>query len=368
MILILMLITFALTFLSIIAFIKLAPKLGFIDMPNERSMHVKPVPRGAGICFVVSALSVSLISILFDLNQLQQYYYVYIAIAIVFLAGYVDDQKGLSPKIKFLFIIAAILLLALNGLYIKSLGVYLGQELTLPIYIAIPFTIFAMAGFTNALNLTDGLDGLAGMISLVMLGAFLWIGYVYKDELMIMLSSIFMAGVAAFLLFNWNPAKVFMGDSGSLTLGFVIAILAVRAMEFIAPTAVLFIVVLPVLDTFIVMTRRIQRGRSPFSADKTHMHHILYKRYEDIKYTVILLIYIQIAFTIIGVQLRNADNFLSLILFGILFFIFLNLFDQRIKRRQPEKRRGRFSFRRFKKSIGEKEENPKTTTPPGQSP
>ncbi|BDY13587.1 glycosyltransferase family 4 protein [Hydrogenimonas cancrithermarum] len=338
MIFVLMLVTFVATILCIAVFIKSAPRLGFIDAPNERSMHTSPIPRGAGICFVGVSLVISLVALLWNINHLQQYYYVYAAVAIVFAAGLLDDRKGLSPKLKFLFIILAIMLLCVNDLYIKTLGNYMGFKIDLPLYIAVPFTIFAMAGFTNALNLTDGLDGLAGMISMVMMGAFLWIGYVNHDELMIMLSSVFMAAVAAFLIFNWHPAKVFMGDSGSLTLGFVISILAVRAMEFIEPTAVLFIVVLPVLDTFIVMTRRIQRGLSPFSADKTHMHHILYNRYEDVPYTTILLVYIQIAFTIIGVQLRHSDNFLSLILFGILFFIFLNLFDQRIKRRKKVKR------------------------------
>ncbi|WP_353663203.1 MraY family glycosyltransferase [Hydrogenimonas sp. SS33] len=302
-------------------------------------MHTNPIPRGAGLCFGGIALTVSLISVFADLNHLQRYVFVYTAVAVVFAAGFIDDRYTVSHKLKFLFIIAAASLVAFYGIDIDSLGHFLGYEITLPAIVAIPFTIFAITGFTNALNLTDGLDGLAGMISLVMMGAFLWIGYVNHDELMVMLSSIFMAATAAFLLFNWYPAKVFMGDSGSLTLGFVIAVLAVRATHFIEPTAVLFIVVLPVLDTFIVMTRRIQRGLSPFAADKTHMHHILYNRYEDVAYTTILLVYIQIAFTIIGVQLRHSDGFLSLILFGILFFIMLNLFDQRIKRRPKQKKR-----------------------------
>ncbi|BBG65191.1 undecaprenyl-phosphate N-acetylglucosaminyl 1-phosphate transferase [Hydrogenimonas sp.] len=341
MIFILMLITFTITLVCTILFIKNAEKIGMVDIPNERSMHKTPIPRGAGVCFVTALLLVSFTAVVFDLNRLQEYYYVYVAIAIVFVAGLLDDYAGLPPKKKFFFIITAALLLCVKGIYIKSLGHYIGYEIDLPLLIAVPFTVFAITGFTNALNLTDGLDGLAGTISMVMLGAFFWIGYSNRDELMIMLSAVTMAGVAAFLIFNWHPARVFMGDSGSLTLGFIVAVLAIRAMEFIEPMAVLFIVVLPVLDTFIVMVRRKQRGLSIFSADKTHMHHILYKRYEDIPYTVILLVYIQIAFTIIGVQLRHSDNFMSLILFGILFFIMLNLFDQRIKRRKKEKRKRR---------------------------
>ncbi|MEA3419937.1 MAG: MraY family glycosyltransferase [Campylobacterota bacterium] len=297
-------------------------------------MHTDPIPRGGGICFVGSTLIISFLAVLFDYRQLTQYYYIYIAIAIVFLTGMYDDKNGISPKAKFLFILLASILLFANGIYIKSLGTFLGQGISLPLLFAIPFTAFAIVGFTNALNLIDGLDGLAGTITVIILGAFLWIGYAYHDYLMILLSSLFMASITAFLFFNWNPAKVFMGDSGSLTLGFVVSILAIRATDHIEPTAVLFIVVLPVLDTFIVMTRRIQRGISPFSASKTHMHHILYSRYRDVKYTVIILLFIQIAFTIIGLQFRNSDGFLSLILFAILFFIFLNLFDERIRHRK----------------------------------
>ena len=345
----LMLITMILTFILLYFFIKYARKLGFIDTPNERSMHTDPVPRGGGICFAGATLTVSFLSILFDYQQLAQYYYVYIAIAIVFFTGIYDDKKGISPKIKFLFIILASILLIANGIYIKSLGTFLGQGVSLPLFLAVPFTVFAIVGFTNALNLIDGLDGLAGAITMIILGAFLWIGYAYHDYLMILLSSLFMASITAFLFFNWNPAKVFMGDSGSLTLGFVVSILAIRATDHIEPTAVLFIVVLPVLDTFIVMTRRIQRGISPFSASKTHMHHILYNRYKDVKYTVIILLFIQIAFTIIGLQFRNSDGFLSLILFAILFFVFLNLFDERIRHRKRVTNTGKRKKRRKEK-------------------
>jgi len=338
MILMLTIITFVITFISILLFIRLAPKLGFVDIPNERSMHTKPIPRGAGIAFVVSALFVLLILIIADYQQLSKYLYTYLAILIVFIAGAIDDKIGVSPKVKFIFIFLASLLLYSDGIVIERIGVYLGHEIFLPSLLIFPFTFFAIAGFTNALNLLDGLDGLAGTVSIIMMGAFMWIGYLHQDSLMIILSIVFIPALGAFLLFNWNPAKIFMGDSGSLTLGFVISILAVKATHYVAPTAVLFMLAIPVLDTFVVMTRRIQRGRSPFSADKNHMHHVLYNRYEDVKFTVIIIVYIQIAFTMIGYQLRDADDFLSLILFGILFFIFLNLLDQRKKRRKKEKK------------------------------
>jgi UDP-GlcNAc:undecaprenyl-phosphate GlcNAc-1-phosphate transferase len=248
----------------------------------------------------------------------------------------IDDKRGVTPKIKFLFIFFATCILYLNGVAVSSLGSYLGYEVTLPLILILPFTFFAIAGFTNAFNLLDGLDGLAGAVGLVMLGAFLAIGILHNDTLIITLSSLFVVAVFTFLLFNWHPAKIFMGDSGSLTLGFVISILSIQSLQYLTPAAVLFIIALPVLDTFIVMTRRIQRGISPFKADRNHMHHFLYKAKLDVKFTVILIVYVQIAFSIIGYQLNQTDNFLNLILFGILFYVFLNLLDQRIKHRHKD--------------------------------
>lgn len=322
--------TFFITVVLIFFLMRYAEKLGMMDIPNERSIHKKPMPRGAGIAFVSA---VFIVTLFFNFTHFIEYYYIYLAIFVVFVAGVLDDKIGVSPLLKFAFIFVATCILYLNDFHVASLGSYLGYEITLPVVLMLPFTFFAIAGFTNAFNLLDGLDGLAGGVSMVMLGAFLAIGILHNDMLIITLSSLFIVGVFTFLLFNWHPAKVFMGDSGSLTLGFVISILSIQSLAYLTPAAVLFIIALPILDTFIVMTRRIQRGRSPFKADRNHMHHFLYKVKMDVKFTVILIVYVQIAFSIIGYQLNQTDNFLNLMLFGILFYIFLNLLDQRIRYR-----------------------------------
>ncbi len=321
---------FLISLLGIIIFIKLANKIGLIDIPNERSVHTNPIPRGAGIAFVI-AVFIGLF--LFDLEYLKIYYYIYLAIAIVFIAGIWDDLKNISPKIKFIFIFFASLLLYVNDVAIYSLGTYVGYEVILPSWFVFPFTFFAIAGYTNALNLMDGLDALAALISIVICITFFAIGFEHNDELLMTLSSFFTVTLLAFLLFNWNPAKVFMGDSGSLSLGMVIAILAIQATQYITPASVLFIIALPILDTFIVMIRRIQRHTSPFHADKNHMHHFLFNVKGDIRYTVLILAMMQMVFSIIGHQVSQASDLLTLILFILLFYIYLNLFDQRLKRR-----------------------------------
>ena len=316
---------------SIYLLIYYSSRLGLVDVPNERSMHKKVTPRGAGIAFV---LSVFVVVLLFDFEHFKTYYYIYLAITIVFIAGAWDDLKNISPKVKFLFIFFSSLLLYVNDFAIYSLGTYFGYEVVLPVWLVFPFTFFAIAGYTNALNLMDGLDGLAASISIVIFVTFLTIGIEHGDELLITLSSSFTVALLAFLLFNWNPAKIFMGDSGSLSLGIVIAILAIHAIEYIPPASVLFIIALPILDTFIVMTRRMQRHISPFKADKNHMHHFLFNVKGDVRYTVIILLLMQMVFSIIGYQLDPSNEFLSLILFMILFYLYLNLFDQRLKRRK----------------------------------
>ena len=307
-----------------------AKKVGLMDIPNERSVHKKPIPRGAGIAFI---LAVFVTLFLFDLEYLKTYYYIYAAIAIVFVAGVWDDLKNISPKIKFIFIFFSSIILFMNDIALDFLGTYFGYEVILPGWFALPFTFFAIAGYTNALNLMDGLDGLAASLSIVILVTFLAIGIEHSDELIISLSSFFIVTLLVFLLFNWNPAKVFMGDSGSLSLGMVIAILGIYSTQYITPVSVLFIVALPILDTFIVMIRRIRRHTSPFHADKNHMHHFLFNVKGDIRYTVIILTMMQMVFSIIGYQVSQANDFLSLLLFILLFSIYLNLFDQRLKRR-----------------------------------
>jgi len=322
---------FAFTFLGIYFFKKFAYRHGLIDIPNERSMHKKSIPRGAGIIFILSPI---LLLALFDIHHLMMNYYIYLAILIVLVVGIWDDIKNVAPKIKFLFLFFATLILYVNDFAIYSIGTYFGCEILFPGWLVLPFTFFALAGYTNALNLMDGLDGLAASLSLVMLITFFIIGVQHQDKLLILLSSSYIISLLAFLLFNWHPAKVFMGDSGSLALGIIIVILALQSLHYVRPVSVLFIIALPILDTFIVMTRRIQRHQSPFKADKNHLHHFLFNVKGDIRYTVIMLTMMQIVFSMIGYQVKQSDDLISLILFGLLFYIFLNLFDQRLKIRK----------------------------------
>ena len=308
-----------------------------MDIPNERSSHVNITPRGAG---VVTGIMFFLSMIYFQQELFLELSYPMTALLIVFLCGIIDDIKPLGSKKKFIFIIIGALIISYDGYVIDHIGNYLGKDLYLG-YLAIPFTVFAIVGFTNALNLTDGLDGLAGGISLVIFLTLFVIGIMNNDKILTTIPLFMISILVAFLFLNWNPAKIFMGDSGSLFFGFLISFLAIHALDYISPTAVLFLAAIPVLDTLIVFRRRIQRGKSPFEADKNHMHHILQKTKRDVKFTVSTLIMIQAAFCLIFLQILDSKDSLNIILFYILYLIFFNLFDPRVRPRRKKKKKKR---------------------------
>ncbi len=324
--------TFFLTVLMIGLVIKYSSRIGMLDIPNARSSHIAPTPRGAGVGIYLAFLFTFL---LFYPRIVGEYWSFFLAQLMVFLVGVYDDNKEASPKIKFIVIIfSAILIFFFNDFRIDTLGTWFGYSIALPLWIALPFTIFAITGFTNALNLIDGLDGLAGGVSMVIFLAFLYIGYHYGDMFIQTVSFFMIAALIGFLIFNWHPAAIFMGDSGSLVLGFTIAAVAIRAIEYVSVTSILFLAALPIIDTIVVMVRRMQRGQSPFMPDKTHLHHKIVMWRKNVDYSVMLLILIQISFSLMGVYVHDRDDGAIFILFVIILLLFFAMLDERVASRE----------------------------------
>jgi UDP-N-acetylmuramyl pentapeptide phosphotransferase/UDP-N-acetylglucosamine-1-phosphate transferase len=195
-----------------------------------------------------------------------------------------DDLKNLSARYKFIIQAGLAAMIALSGIRITSFDGLFGIN-EIPLSAQYTFTILAIVGITNAFNLIDGIDGLAGglgFMSLTILGIFLTTS---GDVNTALIAFALAGGILAFLYFNFNPARIFMGDTGSLVLGFVIAVLCIRLIQINAiavkpiisqaPVFVLGIVLIPVFDTLRVFAIRIWKGGSPFVADKTHIHHLL---------------------------------------------------------------------------------------------
>lgn len=327
-----------LSYLFVKLIIKFSHKLDLYDVPNERSHHCSVTPSGAGIGFIF-ALLLSLF--LFSRDFFISHPFLIFAIIIVFAIGVYDDRHEISAKLKFLAIFIAVIVMSVDSVLISSLGVWYGYDLSLPFVIALPFTMFAVAGFTNALNLIDGIDGLAGSISIVILLFFTFLGYEYHDTLLFTLATFTIAVLVGFLFHNWNPANIFMGDSGSLSLGFIISVLAILSLKYIHPIAVLYLTALPILDTLVVMIRRIRRGKSPFSPDKTHIHHIMVHFFDmNVKKTVLFLVILQVVFSSIGYMILDSINrngghnvpLFALLGFVLMFVLFYMIFTGILRR------------------------------------
>ncbi len=263
----------------VIAFIK---KYKLLDKPSARKEHTTPIPTMGGIAVAIGMLTGLLLWFPFT-NSIAQVSFFFAVIALLGL-GILDDLKDLSAKYKFIVQFATATLIAIAGIRINSFEGLLGIS-ELPLQAQYLLTILAILGITNAFNLIDGIDGLAGGIgfmSLVTLGIFLTIS---GDPNTALIAFALAGGLLAFLYFNLNPARIFMGDTGSLVLGFVVAVLCIRLMQVNAininpvvphtPIFVLAVVLIPVFDTLRVFATRIWNGHSPFHADKTHIHHLI---------------------------------------------------------------------------------------------
>ncbi len=311
---------------------KLSAKMGMIDIPNERSAHINPIPRGAGMAIFLAFFLV----LLCCYTSLAWHYKGFvIASVIIFLIGVYDDNRGVEPKAKFIGIsVATLLIFFIDGLRIETLGIWFGHEITLPLLLSLIVTIVAVVGFTNALNLIDGLDGLSGSVSIVIFGAFYYIGMVYHDTFIMTVSALMIPAIIAFLFFNWHPAKIFMGDSGSLVLGFTISVVAIKAIDYISVTSVLFLTAIPIIDTLTVMIRRIQRGLSPFNPDKTHLHHKVLRWKGGVDNAVVIIVMIQLLFSIMGLALRRQPDNIIFSIFVIVLLLAFAFLDERAVARE----------------------------------
>ena len=327
--------SFFISFVLVFLVIKLNTRMGILDFPNERSSHVKAIPKSGGVGFVTAFF---LSFILFERTLIMDHPWLFASIFIIFAVGVYDDYIGIKPLGKFLAIAICVFFLSLENISINSLGLYLGTEINL-FYLSLPFTFFAVAGFTNALNLIDGLDGLAATITIAILATFLYIGIVFHDKTIFALCLFTLLVLSAYLLFNWSPAKLFMGDSGSLTLGFIICIVAILSLKYIHPVTILYLSAIPIIDTLVVMIRRINMGFSPFLADKTHIHHILHHFFGSTQKTVIFLFLVQLLFCFLGyVVARHIELYPNglfpiamIVAFGILLSISYMLFTAILK-------------------------------------
>jgi UDP-GlcNAc:undecaprenyl-phosphate GlcNAc-1-phosphate transferase len=291
--------------------IRFAGPLGMVDLGGGRKVHSGATPRTGGIAIVLGTLLTGLLWMpsRTDLGAFAA------AAALLFVFGVLDDRFNLDFRLKLLGqTLAALIVTVLGGAVILQMPFV--PEQTWPVALAVPFTVLALVGVTNALNLSDGLDGLAGGISLLAVGCLGLLAYQAGDKPVVTLAMAVMGATFGFLRFNSHPARLFMGDSGSQFLGFSAGVLAVvvtqRSDPTLSPVLPLLLLGLPILDTLTAMVRRIARGQSPFAADRTHLHHRLMDAGLN-QYEAVALIYgTQFLLAILAYVLRHSADWVVL--------------------------------------------------------
>jgi UDP-GlcNAc:undecaprenyl-phosphate GlcNAc-1-phosphate transferase len=254
---------------------RLAGRLKAMDLPDARKVHLTPIPRCGGLAMAAGIF----LPFLYWRPGGDLVSAFLIGAGIIVFFGIADDFFGLGYRAKFIGQIAAALVAVLyGGIEIRTLGMLLPADFLLPGWAAFPLTVLAIVGVTNAINLADGLDGLAGGISLLSFCCIGYLAWLHDATTIALLATALAGAIFGFLRFNTHPASVFMGDTGSQLLGFSAIVLSLgltQGQTAVSPLVPLILLGFPVLDTLSVMAVRISEGRSPFSPDKNHFHHNL---------------------------------------------------------------------------------------------
>ncbi|MBI3186900.1 MAG: undecaprenyl/decaprenyl-phosphate alpha-N-acetylglucosaminyl 1-phosphate transferase [Gammaproteobacteria bacterium] len=309
--------------------IRLAPLIGAIDLPDARKVHSQAIPRIGGIAMIIGVM----VPVLFWLPLDQKHLALLASFSVLLFFGIWDDRSDLHYRIKFLGQVLAVLIVVLGADVVVRNMPFL--ESPLPDYIAIPFTIFALVGITNAINLSDGLDGLAGGTTLLSFCMIAFIGFQSGNTQLVILCMAVAGAIMGFLRHNTYPARVFMGDTGSQFLGFsagvLVVVLSQQVNVAMSPVIPLLLLGLPILDTFAVMAQRIYERRSPFSPDKNHIHHKLLALGFD-HYEAVLVIYVvQCIFVGSAFALLYESDALIFSVYFLLSFAALFLFHRAMK-------------------------------------
>lgn len=252
----------------------LAYKIGAIDVPKDaRRMHKKPTPRIGGLAIFSGFLLASLMFCQLSPSLIA----IYIGGLIIVAVGVIDDVFRISPWVKLIAQIGVALIAVSQGVVVEYINLF-GDYIHFGIW-SVPITVLWIVGLTNAINLIDGLDGLACGVSAICSASIFLVMVLKGDMASAAITATLVGACLGFLPFNSNPAKIFMGDTGALFLGYTMAIISISGV-FKLHTVISFVIPLsifglPLFDTAFAFIRRIIHGKSPFAADRGHLHHKL---------------------------------------------------------------------------------------------
>lgn len=300
--------------------------LGMLDKPDHRKVHASPIPRVGGVGIVIGLIAPIILWLSADPFVIS----FLVGCLVLLIFGSWDDAVDLGPVIKFIGQFAAASIVVYYGdVYVHHFP--LVGSAAIPVSLGKLFTVFAIVGMVNALNLSDGLDGLAGGETLISLLAIGYLSYLFDSYVAIVIVASTIGGVFGFLRFNSHPARVFMGDGGSQTLGFVLAVLVVYLSQVVnpvmSPVVPLLLLGLPVVDALVVFLIRAHRGVSLFFPTKDHLHHRLLGRGFYHYESVVLIYSMQILFAVCAVTfIYESDVLILAVYIAVCNIVFFGLY------------------------------------------
>jgi len=338
---------FTLTYLIIPIIIQVGTERRLYDHPNERSAHHTPTPSLGGVG--IFAGSICAVVLWTPINTFGVLQYILASFVLIFLVGVLDDLLPMSATKKFLGqVLVAIILAYKSDVRLTSLYGIFGVG-DLPEITSFLVSVVIIVGIINAFNLVDGINGLAGSIGLVACTTWgIWFAATGSSALAVVAFSL-AGAIVAFLKYNLTPAEIFMGDTGSLLIGTVCAILAIKFVEMnrqdvvearfmfgAAPAISIAILIIPLYDTLRVFLMRAVRGKSPFSPDKNHIHHLLLKAGLNHMQATFSLTLVNIFFILIAFSLHRLGSVFLLIIELMLALLLTALLQYMVRRNQAQ--------------------------------
>jgi UDP-GlcNAc:undecaprenyl-phosphate GlcNAc-1-phosphate transferase len=302
---------------------KLAFRLGAVDRPNARKVHHRIMPRMGGLAIVIGFMTAALTCMELTTDVIG----ILLGGAVIAVVGMTDDMIQLTAKVKLAGQIVAALIPVLFGVRIEWLNNPWGGYFYLD-YLSIPFTVFWIVSFTNVVNLIDGLDGLAAGVSAIASVTIIMVALQQGMYQVAVLTAALAGGIIGFIRYNFNPATIFMGDTGSLFLGYMLAAISIFGAVKSAATIALLVPAialgLPIMDTAFAIMRRYKNGRPIFQPDKGHIHHRLLAMGFSQRQAVIFMYLISAGLCLAAVLLTEVDGIYAIVLLAVLVaFIFI---------------------------------------------
>lgn len=323
--------TFFFSFLFMSLIQPISRKIGLVDVPNERKLHSGNVPLIGGVSLYISIFTSIILFFDWQFNHIVYF----ICASMIIILGVLDDKYDLSVKVRILVqTLVSLVMIYAAGLQIDTLGKIIGDtDLSLG-YLGPILSIIIVIGMINAFNMVDGIDGLVGSLSLITFSTCaVFLASVENNWWAI--AVVFVISLSVYLMYNlgWpikKLGKIFMGDAGSMLIGFSIVWLLLESIkgsgdsEAIRPVTALYLTAIPIMDMAAIMYRRIRKGKSPFKADRQHLHHIFERAGFSRKQTLVFISFAALIFTVIGSlgEYYHISESIMFYSFLVVFFIY----------------------------------------------